>query len=95
MKTKNHLTPAEVAVVVAEWQLPKGERPTQQELGLRFNVSPVTVRRALAENGLVKLASYKTRKETAIIEFLIAQGLNDLHKLNGFVAKARKGKSAP
>ena len=32
MKRKNHLTPAEQTVVVAEWQRPKGERPTQQYL---------------------------------------------------------------
>ena len=94
MKTRNNLTPAEVAVVVAEWKLPKGERPTQAELGLRFNVAAITVRRALAEAGLVKLASYMTRKDTAIIEFLKSQGLNDLQNLKNFVVKARKGNRA-
>ena len=94
MKTRNNLTPAEVAVVVAEWKLPKGERPTQAELGLRFNVAAITIRRALAEEGLVNLASYMTRKETAIIEFLKSQGLDDLQKLKSFVVKARTGNRA-
>ena len=94
MKAKNRLTPAEATVVVSEWKRPKGERPTQQELALRFNVAPVTIRRALAEEGLVDLAGYKTVKETAIIEFLKAQGLNDLSKLTNFVVKARTGNRA-
>lgn len=94
MKTKNTLTPAEATVVVSEWKRPKGERPTQQELALRFNVAPVTIRRALAEDGLIELASYKTVKETAIIEFLKSQGLNDLQKLTNFVVKARTGNRA-
>ena len=94
MKTKNRLTPAEATVVVSEWKRPKGERPTQQELAYRFNVAPITIRRALAEEELVELASYKTAKETAIIEFLKSQGLNDLSKLTSFVVKARTGKRA-
>ena len=94
MKTKNRLTTAEATVVVSEWKRPKGERPTQQELAYRFNVAPVTIRRALAEEGLVDLAGYKTAKETAIIEFLKSQGLNDLSKLTSFVVKARTGNRA-
>lgn len=92
MKTRNTLSPAEINVVVAEWQRPEGERTTQTELAYRFNVAPVTIRRALAENGLLELASYKTQADTEILEFLKAQGLNDLKKLSNFVVKARQGK---
>lgn len=94
MKTQNRLTPAEAAVVVSEWKRPKGERPTQQELAYRFNVAPITIRRALAEEGIIDLAGYKTAKDTAIIEFLKSQGLNDLSKLTSFVVKARTGNHA-
>lgn len=94
MKKRNYLTPTEVAVIVAEWNRPVGERATQQDLALRFNVAPVTVRRALAEEGLLELASYKTKKETAIIEFLKSQGLNDYNKLQRFVVRARQGHNA-
>ena len=31
MKTRNNLTPAEVAVIIAEWKIHKGEGPTQAE----------------------------------------------------------------
>lgn len=92
MKARNTLTPAEVNVVVSEWQLPKGDRPTQQELALRFNVSAVTIRRALAEKGLMELAGYKTETDTAVLEFLKSQGLSDLNALRKFVVKARSGK---
>lgn len=93
MKTKNTLSPAETNVVVAEWQRPKGERATQTELAFRFNVAPVTVRRALAEHGLVELVGYKTQADTAILDFLKSQGLNDIKKLSAFVVKARQAKS--
>lgn len=92
MKLKNSLTPAEVQILVAEWQRPKGERPTQAEAASRFNVSPITVRRALADNGLVKLTSHKTPAQAALLEFLESQGLNDIKKLHNFVVKARQGK---
>lgn len=94
MKARNYLTPAEQTVVVSEWMRPKGERPTQSELGLRFNVAPVTIRRALAEEGLIELAGYKTHKDTAIIDFLKSQGLNDVDALRKFVVKARTGNRA-
>lgn len=89
MKKRNHLTPQEAAVVIAEWKRPKGDRPTQVDLALRFNVAPVTIRRALAEEGLLNLVGYKTKSETAVIEFLESQGLNDLDTLRKFVVKAR------
>ena len=94
MKQRKTLTPSEIQVVIAEWNRPKGERTTQGELALRFNVSAVTVRRALAEAGLLELASYKTAQDTAVIEFLKSQGLNDLKKLSDFVVKARTGNRA-
>lgn len=92
MKTKNTLTPAEVQIIVAEWKLPKKERMTQRELAARFNVADVTIRRALADNGLVELKHHKTPAESALLDFLQAQGLNDLKKLQNFVVKARTGK---
>ena len=89
MKKRKSLTPSEAVVVVAEWQRPKGERPTQEDLASCFNVSPVTIRRALAEAGLMKLVGYKTVKESALLEFLESQGLNDIDTLRKFIVKAR------
>lgn len=94
MKSRNQLTPADASAVAAEWNRPKGDRQTQQELASRFNVSAVTIRRALAEAGMLELAGHKTVKDTAILEFLKSQGLNDIKALTAFVVKARKGKSA-
>lgn len=93
MKSKNSLTPADVAVLVAEWKRPKGERMTQAEAAARFGVAVVTVRRALVEHGLAKLSDHKTTKDAEILDFLESQGLNDLKKLTQFVVKARQGKS--
>lgn len=93
MKKRNHLVPAEVNVVVAEWKRPKGERPTQNELALRFNVASVTIRRALAEAGLLKLVGYKTADEEVILEFLTSQGLDNIDALRKFVVKARTGQN--
>lgn len=93
MKKRNHLVPAEVNVVVAEWKRPKDDRPTQNELALRFNVASVTIRRALAEAGLLKLAGYKTADEEVILQFLISQGLDNIDALRKFVVKARTGQN--
>lgn len=94
MKVKNSLTPAEIKLIVVEWNLPKEDRMTQQELALRFNVAPITVRRALADNGLIKLKGHKTPEQELIIDFLEAQGLNTLKKVQNFVVKSRQGKNA-
>lgn len=94
MKVKNSLTPVEVKLIVSEWKLPKEDRMTQEDLALRFNVAPVTIRRALADNGLVKLKGYKTPEQEAIIDFLETQGLNTLKKLQNFVVKVRTGNNA-
>ena len=94
MKVKNSLTPAEVKLVIAEWKLPKKERMTQRELALRFNVAEITIRRALADEGLVKLKGHMSPTHESIINFLEAQGLNTLKKLQNFVVKARQGSNA-
>lgn len=94
MKKRNHLTPSEAAVVVAEWQRPKGERPTQEDLALRFNVASVTIRRALAEAGIIQLASYMTKTDQSLLDFLEAQGLRNLSNLRKFVVKARTGNAS-
>lgn len=94
MKKRNHLTPSEAAVVVAEWQRPKGERPTQEDLALRFNVASVTIRRALAEAGIIQLAGYMTKTDQSLLDFLEAQGLRNLSNLRKFVVKARTGNAS-
>ena len=91
MARQRTLTPAEEAVIVANWNLPKGQRPSQEALALEYGVAPVTIRRALAEAGLIELASYKTKRETALLAFLESQGLNDMDKLRKFINKARTG----
>lgn len=94
MKVKNSLSPAEIQILIAEWKLPKEERQTQAELAARFNVATITVRRALADNGLVKLKGHMSPAQESILSFLESQGLNTLKKLQNFVVKARQGKDA-
>lgn len=89
MKKRNYLTAVEEGIIKSEWSKPKEDRPTQQDLALRFNVAPVTVRRALAEEGMVNLKGYQTKKDHAIIEFLKSQGLHDVNALRNFIVRAR------
>lgn len=48
---------------------------TQEELSRLFHVAPVTIRRALAEQGLLELTGYKTRKETKLLKMLKDYGV--------------------
>jgi DNA-binding transcriptional regulator YhcF (GntR family) len=91
MAQNKALTPAQVKILTAYWQQPKGDRPSQEAMALEFGVAPVTIRRALAEEGFLELAGYKTVKDTAILEFLESQGLNNIERLRQFVSKARTG----
>lgn len=70
------------------------DRKNQLELALQYNCAPVTIRRALAEAGVLKLKNYKTAKEDALLHFLTSQGLDDISRLRDFVVKARTGNSA-
>lgn len=63
----------------------------QHELALQYNCAPVTIRRALAEEGLIELKNHKTQKDSEILSFLQSQGLRDINKLRDFVNKARTG----
>ena len=46
---------------------------TQAELASQFVVAPVTIRRALAEQGVIELVAYKTRNETELLKHLKEQ----------------------
>ena len=62
---------------------------TQEELANHFHVAPVTIRRALAEQGLVELASYKTRRETKLLALLEAEGIKTTKQLEHLFYEAR------
>ena len=86
------LTITQELEIAREWK--QEDHRTQQEIGLEYGVSSVTVRRALAEQGLMELVGYKTRNDAALLTFLEAQGLRDLPALKEFIIKARTGRNA-
>ena len=86
------LTITQELEIAREWK--KEDHRTQQELAFEYGVSRVTIRRALAEQGLMELVGYKTRNDAALLAFLEAQGLRDLPALKEFVIKARTGRNA-
>lgn len=61
---------------------------TQEELANHFHVAPVTIRRALAEQGLVELVGYKTRRETKLLEMLAAEGIRTPQQLEDLIHEA-------
>lgn len=84
-----HLTKRERTIVATLYT--SADKPTQEELAHQFHCSPVTIRRALAEEGVIQLKGYKTEKEEEVINFLISQGLQKLEDLQDFVSRARTG----
>lgn len=58
---------------------------TQEELANHFHVAPVTIRRALAEQGLVELVGYKTRRETKLLEMLAAEDIHTPQQLEDLI----------
>lgn len=61
---------------------PNGQQKhTQAELAQQFHVAPITVRRALAEQGVIELVGYKTRKETSLLELLKENNITTLKDL--------------
>ena len=92
MAKQQGLTITQEQEIAREWK--KEDHCTQQELAFEYGVSTVTIRRALAEQGLMELVGYKTRNDAALLAFLEAQGLRDLLALKEFVIKARTGRNA-
>lgn len=86
------LTLTQELEIAREWK--QEDHRTQQEIAFEYGVSTVTIRRALAEQGLMELVGYKTRNDTALMTFLEAQGLRDLPALKEFIIKARTGRNA-
>lgn len=85
------LTISEEKQVAAMYQKTKfnGKRKyTQEELANHFHVAPVTIRRALAEQGLVELVGYKTRRETKLLEMLAAVDIHTPQQLEDFINEA-------
>lgn len=54
---------------------------TQEELANKYHVAPITIRRALAEQGVVKLVGYKTRKENRMLQLLENYGVTKSSQL--------------
>lgn len=84
-----HLTKRERAIVATLYN--SEDKPSQQELAYQFHCSPVTIRRALAEEGVLQLKGYKTEKDEEVLNFLAAQGLQKIEDLQAFVVRARTG----
>ena len=63
-------------------------KKSQQELAQEFGVSTITIRRALAELGLVKLTKYKTDAEIVLLEKLAGMGINSVKDLQEFIDKS-------
>ncbi len=85
------LTISEEKQVAAMYQKTKfnGKRKyTQEELANHFHVAPVTIRRALAEQGLVELVGYKTRRETKLLEMLAAEDIHTPQQLEDLISYA-------
>lgn len=61
---------------------------TQEDLARHFHVAPVTIRRALAEQGLVELVGYKTRRETKLLEMLAAANIRKPQQLEVLINEA-------
>ena len=58
---------------------------TQEELANIFHVAPVTIRRALAEQGLIVLVGYKTRRETRLLATLAAANIHTPQQLEDLI----------
>lgn len=61
---------------------------TQEDLARHFHVAPVTIRRALAEQGLVELVGYKTRRETKLLAMLAAVDIRTPQQLEDLLNEA-------
>ena len=59
---------------------------TQDELASYFFVAPVTIRRALAEQGVMELEGYKTRRDKELLKALKKHNITTAENLNGLVA---------
>lgn len=70
-------------------QLYRTGKYTQEELAHLFTVAPVTIRRGLAEHGLVELKAYKTRNQTQMLEALSKQGFNTQSDIDDLLAEIR------
>ena len=66
----------EVAALYSKKTSTGKRKYTQEELSRLFHVAPVTIRRALAEHGLLELTGYKTRKETELLKLLKEYGVD-------------------
>lgn len=67
----------------------KGQRKfSQEELARHYGVAPVTIRRALAEQGVVELVGYKTRRETVLLELLAAADIHTPQQLEDLIYEA-------
>lgn len=71
----------EVARLYAQKTYDGKPRYTQSELASQFLVAPVTIRRALAEQGVLELAGYKTRKDSQMLELLKEAGITSVKDL--------------
>ena len=85
------LTRSEEKEVARLYQMKTAEgkqKYTQAELASQFLVAPVTIRRALAEQGLLDLVGYKTRNEAALLIELKAAGIDSLERLTEVLESA-------
>ena len=72
----------------------QGIKLTQEDLALAYGISPTSVRRILAEAKLIEFKSHKCDWEDDLIKCLKSHGLDSLHTLSSFIAKAKQNEHA-
>lgn len=78
----------QVAAMYQEKGFNGKRKHNQEELANHFHVAPVTIRRALAEQGLVELVGYKTRRETKLLAMLAAVNIHTPQQLEDLINEA-------
>lgn len=89
--THHHLrNPQTIQEITASFQV---GTMTIEDLALHYGVSSFSIRKILAEAGLVTLGSHKTKREAAMLDYLQLYGITDLDKLKARLLTAANAKA--
>lgn len=75
---KSRLTPEQIQDIQTQYL---SKNASQDELAHRYGVGTTTIRRALAEAGLVKYSAHATRKERDMLSMLNTFGIDTTQRL--------------
>ena len=89
IKPRTFLTDVEKAELVKAYKA----GASREDLAFRFDIAAVTLRRILAEEGIIKLTGYKTKRDEAILTLLATHGLDNIDALRNFITQAKAGRS--